>query len=525
MFIFQGKDEVEISQTCKLCMAEIKFTITSKEFQEIESFPIKKSSVHGDPKHNLIVYINKNLEIENFSIEDVLDKSISYSAELTRKVLSDLALNAEEIDLYFKTTGKGTISLGEISLLVEKDKEESEKIARKFIEKGLYKEIIGATPHYVALPPYAALLMQLRDFQKYIQQIHDSVPTQLEDSFSKIEKKAEAALQLDKHNNEMIELKNEMLSRMVQQKKELDVNIEEVDKMRNITEIIANFENLIKKAIDNQLALISKKKIRDELDRFYKRFMLHLKELLESARTDVDKIIESTENSMREIKKIFSEISKNFSTTLMSSESQLTQISENISESFSSLKELFTNNVIKTFGDLLTDIIKRLEISQITTEEFWEQAKQASLFTMKDIWFIKSAEDIKSQIKDEMNKAKIRLLIVAPSLTDIDIGAVMACPSHVNVRIAANIDLNHGGHQYMYNKLKEMPNVQMRHNRNQNLWGINRDSEVVIVSFVKKIDGENIDLAGLGSSTPEHIRILIPVLEDGWRSASKQVES
>ena len=51
-------------------MQNITFKISLKEYQEFQEFPVKKEYIHGDPSHKLIIYINKNLEVEKFKIED-----------------------------------------------------------------------------------------------------------------------------------------------------------------------------------------------------------------------------------------------------------------------------------------------------------------------------------------------------------------------------------------------------------------------------------------------------------------------
>lgn len=521
MFLFQNRKEVEVRHTCKMCMTEISFTITLDEYNK-GVFPIIKEAVHGSPAHKLVVNINKNLEVENFSIEDVISKGVSLSQELSNQVLGDLGLNPKEIEFYLKVTGKGAISLGEVSLILNKSKEDSQGIINKFIQKGLFKEIIGSSPHFIALPPYAAILSQLKRFQQYISSIQTNVPPQLTHTFSQIESEAGAATKLQEYSNFVTNIKNTMLKQMVDQKKELETTFNEIEKMKNITEIISNFETETKKAINNQLMLIDKKKMKEELDRFFKRFMLNLNELLGKAQNDIEAIINSTSSSVESVKKIFADLSKYFSQALMSSENKLTDITESISKSMTDLKSVFSSKVVNTFGEILANIIKRLETSQGTIQEFWDQSKQVSMFTMKDIWFIRTSEAIKSQIKDEIPKAKMRILIVAPTLTDIDMSSLRACPKHINVRVATSVDIHNPDHQLMLKEFNIMTNVQFRTLTNSNIWGINRDSEVAIVCFLSGKDGEEVELAGLGSSTPEHIKILVPVLEDAWRVASKQ---
>ncbi len=97
MYLFKDQNELIIPIKCKLCLTELQFKITSDEYKEITQFPIQKEFVHGTPAHKLIVFFNKFLEIENFSIEDILQKEVSYSKELTRQVLSEIELTNVEM--------------------------------------------------------------------------------------------------------------------------------------------------------------------------------------------------------------------------------------------------------------------------------------------------------------------------------------------------------------------------------------------------------------------------------------------
>ncbi|GAH45173.1 unnamed protein product [marine sediment metagenome] len=118
MYLFKDKDIVEVPITCKMCLKELKFPISADEYKEIKKFPMKKEDIHGEPAHKLIVFINQYLEVENFEIKDVIEKEkdVAYSKELTKQVLSEIDLSDEEIDLYFRTTGREAVSIGEMSI-------------------------------------------------------------------------------------------------------------------------------------------------------------------------------------------------------------------------------------------------------------------------------------------------------------------------------------------------------------------------------------------------------------------------
>ena len=560
MYLFIDKEKIDIPITCKLCLTEIGFSISMEEYKKINVFPFKKEFIHGDPSHKLIVFINKNLEIERFKIEEVIDKEhISYSEELTLQVLSEIGLTDEEIELYFLTSGRDVVSLGEMTLLINKSKEECQKMAEKFVQKGLFKEIIGATPHYTALPPYAALISQLQKFNNYISEIKTSAPAQLNQSFSELESKTEAINDLQEFTEYMRVLKDDFLEKMASQKKEFNTTISEIEKINSINEIISNLENDTKSIISGQIEELSKQFndikvlisknlqklqlgiIRQTVDRiidnilttrikeitkeFNNQFVLKIQKLIKNIMKKVEEITFTTTEQGENIKYIFESLSKDFSKAVVTSEEKLRIISENIFQSIDELKTIFSTKVIDALNEQLANILNRLEISQTITNEFWNQAKKVSLFTMKDIWFIRSIESVKAHINEEILKAKMRILIVAPQITDIDIHSLLALPQHVNIRIATYIDGNFPNHLAILEELDKMQNVSYRNRYLQNLWGINRDYEEVILCIVSNVEiggAVSMEIGGVGSILQEHIKIFVPVLEEAWIGAQKE---
>ncbi|MCK4481134.1 MAG: hypothetical protein KAV01_11445 [Candidatus Lokiarchaeota archaeon] len=603
MYLFKDKDIVEVPITCKMCLKELKFPISADEYKEIRKFPIKKEDIHGEPAHKLIVFINQYLEVENFEIKDVIEKEkdVSYSKELTKQVLSEIDLSDEEIDLYFRTTGREAVSIGEMSILIDKPKEKCKEIADKFVEKGLFKEIVGATPHYQALPPYAALIAQLKTFYTYISDIKSRIPKQLEKSFSQLEIEAQDMEKLKDSSEVMGDLKEKMLSQIHAQKQEFDETISAIDQIRTITEDISNigdlsktlsddqigsltkqFENLnvktsqiiknqvedlrsqfgdIKKTITENLQKlrlgviqqavgdvidkviasrlkditdnlnvqlsVSQTVIADELKKATQGINTEIVSKLKDSLQDAVKSIETLASKSGEDKdKIFSDISENFNKAVKLAEERIDGLSGGIFQSFGNIKDIFSKGIVDTLDNTLSDILRRLEVSEITTREFWDQAKSTRGFTMKDIWFIRSPESAKAHINDEISKAKMRVLVVAPTLSDIDIEAIKARPSRINFRVATYIEPTNPEHNVIMQEMDKMDNVDYRNRALQNLWGINRDYEEVILCVLSKTEfkGEYVtEIAGIGSIIEEHIKIFVPILEDAWVGARKEV--
>ncbi|MFX1425336.1 MAG: hypothetical protein ACFFBE_02710 [Promethearchaeota archaeon] len=604
MYLFKDKDVIEVPITCKYCLKEIKFPISKDEYKDVKKFPIKKEHTHGVPEHKLTVFINMSLEIENFEIQELIEKEeeVAYSEELIKQVLSDIELSDEEIELYFRTTGRETVSLGEIAILIGKPKEECKKIVDKFIEKGLFKEIVGATPHYAALPPYAALVAQLNRFYKYISDIKSKIPSQLESSFAQLESQAKGMESLKDSSEAMNELKEKMLDQIQAQKKEFDETISAIDQIKNITKDISGlgevtksisddqiggltsqFDNLnvktsqiiknqvdelrtqlgdvkqivtdnlqklrlgvIEQAVGDVIEKVIASRLKDITDNLNVQlsvsqtvFADELKKLTQGVDSEfVTKLRSQIEDAVKNIEgiaiksdddkeKAFSNIIENFNQAAKLAEKKIDGLSGDIFQSFGNIREIFSKGIVDTLNNTLNDILNRLELSEKTTKQFWEQSKKAKgAMTMKDIWFIRSPEAAKAHINDEISKAKMRVLIVAPDLLDIDMDSIKTRPSRINFRIATHIDPNIKTHEAIMQELDQMDNVDYRNRTLQNLWGINRDYEEVILCVLSKTEfrGEEVtEIAGIGSIIEEHIKIFVPILEDAWVGARKEI--
>lgn len=647
MHIFEEKEEVEVSLTCKICLKEIKFPISAEEY-ESASFPIKKETIHGTPKHKLVAHINRNLEIENFELEEIVEEEeeLDHSEELTRQVLSNIGLSTEEVEVYLQITGRDTVSLGEMEVLTNKSKEETQAIADSLVEKGLFKKVVGRD-YYNPLPPYSALVNQLRRFHTYIAELKKEAPAQLNESFSRLEAQAEGVKDLKDYTDFIEDLKRNTLSKLTSQRDQFDQTTAVIHEIGTLGDFINNLEVEAKEIMDNQIKGLAGQfgKIRenitlsmdrqvedlssqfesistritqlmkDQIESFSNQFdtmkskikgniqklrlgvlqqavdqiiemnfsewlkaitenlnnqlgsiekiskdglvkakislqrqlneiqkvqneglestseifktqlVSNLKESIDNTVNKIKGITNSTAKSGDEIKQLFENVSNEFSKAVTMAEGKLGGISEKVFDSFDGLKEIFTKRVINALNDILNNILERLELSEKAIEQFWAQAVKGggvAGLTMQDVWFIRSIEDAKAHVNDELSKAKMRVLIVTPQISDVNLESIKACRSHINIRIAANIDMSISQHKAILDELNELTNVSYRNRKLQNLLGISRDYEEVVLCVISKKD-VGIEVAGIGSIIEEHIKIFVPVLEEAWRGAQKVI--
>ncbi len=549
----------EVTFRCKHCLTDIDFPIDRK-LMENAQFPVKLENIHGIPAHKLIIYINKGFNVDSFEIEEVKTDSKPKSTKFTQEVLKSIELAEDEIQLYFMASGKGPMSLGELAILANSSIEHIKIIAEKFVKKGLFKEIPGSTEYFQALPPYAALMAQLDKFRNMIAAIKMSTPTDLQTSFMSFEESSKGAKTLSEFVDYLSQMKKDVSQQLSTQKSELDVSLHNLMEQQKVVMgikdlrdqsislldihfvnlfnqfeivskkittnleklhlgvVIKTVEDVVQKNIDNQMEII-----RSELQaEFESKFRNIMDTLLE----DITEITSTADTIGDKLHTSFDSIISHFNATLTQTQDRIVNISTTVNDSFGDLQSTFSDEVVITLDDILGKIVRQLDLSTSTINEFWDESKRVINFTMQDVWFIKTPEGMQAQINDAISRAKMRILIVAPTLSDIDIEPLKHTRQHINIRICCSIYPDDPGHQQKMAFFDSVDNITYRDRKLQNLWGVSRDYEEIILSIIKinkGISGFNMDVAGIGSILTEHIKIFVPILEDAWMGAHKDI--
>jgi len=590
------KSDRSISLKCRECLVTLTFSIPSTAI-EAGQFPIKLEKVHGEPAHNLIIFVNKKLEVESFEIKEVLPEKGPDSIGMLGAVLGDIGLTQKETQLYFRCTRLGPVAVGEMAILIDSPADEVEEMAKKFVTKGLFKEIAGVTKYFQALPPYAALLTQLQKFGGFISSIKDETPRELQRSFSTFEQSTKGVQNLKEFVAYLTSIKEDVSTKLSNQKQALegtlgqlknqqeiipsitmlrdqssrllDNQVQSLDQhlvkneamldrqlstienqLGNIQDKIARnleklhlgvvsqtVQDLTKKIIQGEIAAIRqnfqteikvpyrqmmenfKKTFQNEFGAPFRTLLAQLSSKIQGVSTDAGKIDDDLRN-------LFSSLITQFDATLTDASTRIQGISDSVMGGVGELRNAFGQNVIVTLDDVLGKVLTRLNMSTKTIEEFWEEARRVVRVSAKDIWFVRTPEGMKAQIIDAVSRAKMRVLIIAPTLAEVDVHSLLQAPKFINIRIAALLNPEDPKHKQILDALATRPNISVRQWDLQNLWAINRDYEEVIVGIVSKnVSGEGgaFDVAGIGSTLQEHIKIFTGIIEDAWMGARKDI--
>lgn len=702
--LFRDRDTYVIREFCPETKKEIIFKIDKSDYEKLAEggFPaLLESEAYGSPLYRLQLKLNSSLQVMEKHAIPIVDttKDKSISMDYTSKVLADLGLSQKEIITYFSMSGRGPIDAGEIMLLIDSPKEEAMTIAKKLVEKGLARNIVGATSYWECLPPYAALIRQqemfgqevaklketttsalderfkhfeqstggikkLRDFQDFILKTssdfstkmdefkrkkseitesskkgieelrgfkdfirnlgsdlskqtaeqdemlrgntayfdelknknnanldgiktiindirakRDNVEKELQERFQKLSGTAQSQLttqfqglvdQFAQLNDTLTEVNKRVAKAVgamrlgpttvrIQQvvKKTLEGSFSDIQQSvvgiqqgfidnfhQNFNQIIrvnlANFSNTIQSLLIDvveQVEIIQKTNndivgtVRQTIDQVSKNIhdaFNKTSSTFENTIKDAGNKMEGISNQLEgllaaiieEFERIFADVIEDFSNTAVESKNRADALSGEIDVALNTIRDVFKGEVVKSLENILSSMENRVVEGKKTIEDFWEREKSEILYSMSEVWFVRSPEAVISAINEALKEAKMRMLIVAPTLDDIDIRPILSAKKSTNIRIATSIDVSNDRHLAILSVLDEKPNVSYRNYKGAvTVWGVNRDFEKCVVAVVSKSK----EVAGLGTVLEEDIRLFSPILEDCWIAGKKDV--
>ncbi|MBN2155623.1 MAG: hypothetical protein JW776_06250 [Candidatus Lokiarchaeota archaeon] len=474
----------------------------------------------------------------------------------TQEVLELIGLAPDEIEVYFRITGRGPVSAGEMGLLGGVDDVRAQEIAKDLVEKGLVREVPGKTIHYSALPPYAALMKQIHQFKESITGLKSAAPTALEGRFIGMEKSIASLDKFQEYVEFIREMKETLPVKMKDQLSKFENQMKGVQKFHDLKLFILNLKEVVPPDIEMEFGRMQSRleTIKSEISQaFEKQFRVGaLSSFAEKIVSRIikdqfeemagyfrDKVIQTTQDTLDQVIEqlgsitdtageissgigdSFTNIEAGLEETLGDLEKRVTEVNNSIQKGINELKGQFQKEVMETLDeDTMMSVVRQLDLAEKTMQEFWERSKAASMMTFKDVWFIRSPEAMKAQINEAFSMVKMRLYVICPTIKDIDFTALSKVKSRINVRISTDFDLNSSADKGKVDTLKEMTNVDLRYFPRGTVWALNKDFEEMIVCVVSKGDGE-LQVAGMGSVLDEHIKMFAPVLEDIWIQSKK----
>ena len=375
----------------------------------------------------------------------------------TKHVLELIGLAHDEVDTYYKITGRGPVMVGEIALLNNVTEERAAEIANNLFEKGLLKQIPGKMPIYEALPTYAALVSQIHQFKEAIKNFQQIAPKNIQEKFDSLGEQSAKLKKLDDYKTYLQIMKSKLPAQIKTQFDRFEKELEQVNKFRDVRRFILNLKEIVPADITRDFEAMESRldSVKSEIaTRFEKQFRIGAlssmaekivskvisEQFTEITKTFREKFVQTTQNMLDQVINqlgsitdtageistdlgtIFTDIQSGMVTTLEDLEKRVSGVHDDILSGIAELKDLVRTEIFESIqDDIINNIINQLESAEMTMQEFWDRSKQASLLSFKDVWFVRSIEGIKAQINESLSRVKMRVHVIAPKLEDIDL--------------------------------------------------------------------------------------------------------
>ena len=487
---------------------------------------------------------------------EIVENPIVEDSPMTR-VLKSIGLNDFEIDIYFKILPRGPVLVDEIALIMGITHEDAMRFTMNLLNKGLVREIPGKKPNYMALPPYSALITMLSYLKEMVYGLEGNVSSDLIMKFNEIQGTSTSFEELAEYRGYIGKLKEELPRTVGQQFAMFKDGLEQIKRLYEVRNYIAQLHANVPNEVNAQFKEMQEKldevkvQISEALQKQFRIGALQafaerivakaINQAFESLETQFTKrFIDSTQNNLAQVMNYLSSISSTASQISGNLDSTFKDVDVRLKESL----EIVDSKINKIYGDIagvidkikktfqkevfdkiknefLGKIMMQLENSEATMKEFWDRAKQASQASSSEVWFIRSPEAMQAQINDSVSRAKLKFLIIAPTIDLIDIEAMEKAKKMVHFRLVTYWDARDANHMALVQRVINNPNMEVKYYDRKNVWAMNKDFEEIVICVIANPSSDVIQMAGMGSILDEHIKMFAAVTEDIWIQAKK----
>ncbi|MFW9952715.1 MAG: helix-turn-helix domain-containing protein, partial [Candidatus Thorarchaeota archaeon] len=358
----------------------------------------------------------------------------------TRQVLELIGLTYDEINAFFQLTGRGPVMVGEIALLCDVPDDRASEIAKKLLSKGLVREVPGKTPFYMALPPYTALLNQIKSFKEIVSKIRETTPKTLQLKFKDIEEQSEKLGRLEEYRNYIQMMKTNLPLQIKSQFGKVEKELERVKQFQEIRSFIINLREIVPEEIVKEFNIVETRleKIKSEIseafekqfrigalsslaekivsriiseqfidltDYFKEKFVRTIQDTLDQVTNQLATISDAAGEMSTDLGGTISDIQTGLKDTLEDLDNRISKVYQDVEKGIEELKNLFQKEIYETLEkDIMKNIIDQLELSEETMNEFWERSKKASMLSYKDVWFVRSIEGMRAQVNEALTR-------------------------------------------------------------------------------------------------------------------------
>ncbi|MHA1713591.1 MAG: helix-turn-helix domain-containing protein [Candidatus Ranarchaeia archaeon] len=176
------------------------------------------------------------------------------------------------------------------------------------------------------------------------------------------------------------------------------------------------------------------------------------------------------------------------------------------------------SQLIQKVGARMAELGQEIEEAKAGLNVLWRETKKGEVYRPKNLWFVPGREGIQAFFKDMVSRAKMNVMIVTPTIQDVDVDLVRNLPTRVNVRIATYVDRGDSKANQILRELGD-GNVTVRNYDTKDFWGIMVDGSETLLAAIP-VDS-NREVNGIACIAEEYNQVFRRFLADIWLAADR----
>lgn len=485
--------------------------------------------------------------------------------------LKQLQLSKDAIKIYKESLGRPPLTYYELyySLVPNLSSEDFANVINELTERDLLIQIIPQKPevllHYLAIPPFTPILNYYSNIHANLTNIQDAISGLLSNSLNQILNESKN-LDLDALNSHFDEIKNDYIENSIIQKQDGKEVLEEFeniksnlkkslsnfklekshlhDKISDVTqiqfsELIHNMTRIKAIFIDNMKSLELKKKEAGVLAVIENLFKDEIPKVLEELISTTDKLIEKEFQDFEESinKKMIEPLNNHIDNAIQSGndfnilylnalsnfEKNMNQIQvaikddrENLANDLKKVENLILENINDIVKDSMDQVSGFSEPIENIMKQFLEENLASYKKGINDVWLINSRIKINEEIINLISNSKEDVIIIVPKLENyLKIEQFNTVPENLKIKIVSSDPHTNS----LVKSFKEIPNLEFRSTKNENIIALSGDDNHININVVKDSKDVLNDIVGIGCNYKPLINVFSRIINAIWVAA------
>ena len=488
--------------------------------------------------------------------------------------LKQLQLSDEAIDLYNKSLGKSPLTYNEFySLIPNLSDDNFTKVLNELKSSNLIVEI---APHpqkpeillqYITIPPFTPFLTYYTNINANLSNIQDAVQGLVINSLNKIFREKERnKIELDTLYNQFQEIKKDISEDSFIQKQDVEEIVGDLENLKEIKKVLSSlkeveenlhkrikgitqteFANLIKilskikTEINNNIRLLELKKneakvinivedvFKEKLNQLVQDFSSKLSELIKEEfkhfEDPLNKIIVEPINSIiddifrfqNDFKLLYLNVINDFEIKINKIREIIINNKLSLDNGLKNLENLISENLNEIIKDSINQVSGLNKPIENLMQQFLKKIMSSERMNIDNIWVINSKIKINEEILNVLSNSKEEVILIIPKIDNyLTIKQFQNLPQNLKVKIVSSEPHTNS----LVKRFKEIPNIEFRTLKNENVIAFKGDDNLIVISVIQKDSKDPLnDNIGLASNYKPLINILNSIIRTTWTAA------